>query len=98
MRRNTATMLVIIAALFAVDIALRVSPQEATGFQEPEIRIFPEPSPKLVAMTAFPQSGGNAQNMHRLWSDGVVEWRRSLGPAFWDPATPEWQELVPYQP
>ncbi len=67
MRRNTAALLVIIAALLAVDVAMRLQPREATA-QEPELRAEPEPLVRVIQLTS---TGGEV--FYRLWSDGAIE-------------------------
>ncbi len=71
MRRNTTTLFVIIAALLAVDIALRLSPREATA-QQTEFNVLPEPPVQAVAITI----DFSHQQIYRLWRDGTVEWNR----------------------
>ena len=67
MRRNTAALLVIIAALLAVDIALRVSPTEAVA--QDQFDLEAARSPHVIQV-------GNASpsRVYRLWSDDVIEW------------------------
>jgi len=68
MRRNTATLLVIIAALLAVDIALRVSPREAVAQDQFEFEAAR--TPHVIQVEA---SAAGLDRVFRLWSDGVIE-------------------------
>ncbi len=67
MRRNTATLLVIIAALLAVDIALRVAPSEALAQDQFDFEAARTPH---VIQVGAPTAG----RVYRLWSDSVIEW------------------------
>ena len=67
MRRNTAALLVIIAALLAVDIALRVSPTEAVA--QDQFDFEAARSPHVIQVGA-----PNPAFVYRLWSDSVIEW------------------------
>jgi len=78
MKRNLGSVLVVIVGvILAVDIAIRLAPKEATGFQEPEIRLFPEPPvrPVGIAMATFGIPSDN-QRLVRVWSDGTTEWNQ----------------------
>ncbi len=66
MRRNTAALLVIIAALLAVDIALRVSPREAVA--QDQFDLEAARSPHVI------QVEPSSARVYRLWSDGVIEY------------------------
>ncbi len=68
MRRNTAALLVIIAALLAVDIALRVSPREAVAQDQFEFEFEAARTPHVIQVET-PTAG----RVYRLWSDGVIE-------------------------
>ena len=68
MRRNTAALLVIIAALLAVDIALRVSPPEAVAQDQFEFE-----AARFPHVIHVETSGGGLGRVFRLWSDGVIE-------------------------
>ena len=81
--KSLRVLLVVGVVLLAVDIAMRVSPREATA-QEPEIRIFPEPPVRLVA--AFGTFTATNFNV-RLWSDGVIE---EFDP---EAGVPDWAEV-----
>ena len=65
MRRNTAALL-IIAALLAVDIALRVSPRVAVA--QDQFDFEAARSPHVIQVEATP-----SDCVYRLWSDGVIE-------------------------
>ncbi len=67
MRRNTAALLVIIAALLAVDIALRVSPREAVAQDQFEFEFEAARFPHVIQVEPTPA------RVFRLWSDGVIE-------------------------
>ncbi len=67
MRRNTATLLVIIAALLAVEIALRVAPSEALAQDQFDFEAARTPH---VIQVGAPTAG----RVYRLWSDSVIEW------------------------
>ncbi len=69
MRRNTAALLVIIAALLAVDIAWRVSPREAVAQDQFEFEFEAARSPHVIQVGA-----PNPGFVYRLWSDSVIEW------------------------
>ena len=69
MRRNTAALLVIIAALLAVDIALRVSPREAVAQDQFEFEFEAARTPHVIQVEP-----ANAGGVYRLWSDDVIEW------------------------
>ena len=68
MRRKTAALLVIIAALLAVDIALRVSPSEAVA--QDQFDFEAARSPHVIQVET---AGLNRSRVFRLWSDGVIE-------------------------
>ncbi len=68
MRRNTAALLVIIAALLAVDIALRVSPREAVAQDQFEFE-----AARFPHVIQVETSGASLGRVFRLWSDGVIE-------------------------
>ncbi len=68
MRRNTAALLVIIAALLAVDIALRVSPTEAVA--QDQFDLEAARTPHVIQVESSSLSRGR---VFRLWSDGVIE-------------------------
>ena len=70
MRRNTTTLFVIIAALLAVDIALRVSPREAVAQDLFEFEFEAARSPHVIQVET---SGAGLGRVFRLWSDGVIE-------------------------
>ncbi len=70
MRRNTAALLVIIAALLAVDIALRVSPREAVAQDQFEFEFEAARTPHVIHVET---SGTGLGRVFRLWSDGVIE-------------------------
>ncbi len=70
MRRNTATLLVIIAALLAVDIALRVSPREAVAQDQFEFEFEAARTPHVIQVET---SGLSPSRVFRLWSDGMIE-------------------------
>ena len=82
-QRTFSALLAVAVALLSVDLALRLSPQEAAA-QEPEFRIFPEPpvpEPTVVGVSSaqiFTGSvGGGYPNIRwritRAWSDGQVD-------------------------
>ncbi len=68
MRRNTATLLVIIATLLAVDIALRVSSREAVAQDH-----FDFEAARFPHVIQVETSGAGLGRVFRLWSDGVIE-------------------------
>ncbi len=70
MRRNTAALLVIIAAMLAVDIALRVSPREAVAQDQFEFEFEAARTPHVIHVET---SGTGLGRVFRLWSDGVIE-------------------------
>ena len=81
--RTTPALLAVAVALLSVDLALRLSPQEAAA-QEPEFRIFPEPpvpEPKVVSVTSEQIWFGSGSSVGttsrwkiiRAWSDGQVD-------------------------
>ncbi len=67
MRRNTATLLVIIATLLAADIALRVSSREAVA--QDQFDLEAARTPHVIQVEATP-----SDCVYRLWSDDVIEW------------------------
>ncbi len=71
MRRNTTTLLVIIAALLAVDIALRVSPREAVAQDQFEFEFEAARTPHVIQVETL--GPGPDSRVFRLWSDGVIE-------------------------
>ncbi len=71
MRRNTAALLVIIAALLAVDIALRVSPREAVAQDQFEFEFEAARTPHVIQVETL--GPGPGSSVFRLWSDGVIE-------------------------
>ena len=93
--RTLSAMLAVTAALFAVDIALRVSPREAAA-QEPEIRLFPEPPVRIIDITATWSKDFRRERLYRVWSDGVIEENRRRA----EVPNPEWRgwEAVPEVP
>ena len=90
-RHSTTTLLVIIAALLALDIALRLSPQEATA-QQPE---FPGPPEELFFYTSLGMHSFTANSsettIFRLrgtaWSSGESPVSEQVGPGS-DPPGP----------
>lgn len=85
--KRTTPLLVIGAALLAVDIDMRVSPGEAAG-QEPESTVEPPHVVRIVEIAGA--SAGALRFLWRRWSDGVIEENRRslLG------ADPQWQGWV----
>lgn len=82
MRRNISSVLVVIVGvILAVDVVLRLAPQEAAGFQEPELRIFPEPPVRIIQIAAAFDHGHAQAYLWRLWSDGVIEDNNQQGGA-----------------
>ncbi len=71
MRCNTAALLVIIAALLAVDIALRVSPREAVAQDQFEFEFEAARTPHVIQVETL--GPGPSSLVFRLWSDGVIE-------------------------
>ncbi len=69
MRRNTITLFVIIAALLAVDIALRVSPREAVAQDQFEFEFEAARSPHVIQV-----GDASPSRVYRLWSDDVIEY------------------------
>ena len=67
MRRNTAALLVVIAALLAVDIALRVAPREAVA--QDQFDFEAARTPHVIQVEP-----ANTDGVYRLWSDDVIEW------------------------
>ena len=70
MRHNTTALLVIIAALLAVDIALRVSPREAVAQDQFEFEFEAARTPHVIQVET---AGLGHGRVFRLWSDGVIE-------------------------
>ena len=73
MRRNTAALLVIIAALLAVDIALRVSPREAVAQDQFEFEFEAARTPHVIQVETSSPPSQHHSRVFRLWSDGVIE-------------------------
>ena len=107
MRHKTTTLLAVIAALFAVDIALRVSPREAVA--QPDMGMG-RPITYTGLVLDIHTTGGPF--LYRLGSDGVIEYRRITADLAGDPPRccapffgdrfqavgPGWQEIVPELP
>ena len=94
--RTTHALLVVVALLLALNLAAALP--WPTAQAQDEVQLWPPPQPRLVGMTTpSVMSSHNITGpvVHRMWSDGVVEWRRLRGPTWWDHRTPEWQEVVP---
>ena len=71
--KRTTPLLVIVAALLAVDIDIRGSPGEAAG-QEPELTVEPPHAVRIVEIAGA--SAGALRFLWRRWSDGVIEENR----------------------
>ena len=92
--RSTPALLAVVALLLALNLAAALP--WPTAQAQDEVQLWPPPQPRLVGMTIINlRSNDVILRVHRLWSDGVVEWRRLSDSATWDPTTPEWQEVVP---
>ncbi len=91
MRPKTTTLYVIIAALVAVDIALRVSPREAVAQDQFEFEAARFPHVIQVET----QDG---YRVYRLWSDDVIEWANfgsmSTVTCLPNPPAVAWQEIA----
>ncbi len=66
-QRTFSVLLAVAVALLSVDLALRLSPQEAAG-QELEWRTELEQPVRVIQLTS---TGGEV--FYRLWSDGAIE-------------------------
>ena len=85
-QRTTHALLAVVAVLLALNLAAELP--WPTAQAQPEMAM---PPPRLVAMA---WSGGIT---YRMWSDGVVEFRRmsiAAGVSFWHPSDSEWREVV----
>ena len=72
--RTTHVLLAVAVALLGVDLALRLSPQEAVA-QEPTVWP-PPPVPPVQAVSIVVDNATFQHQIYRLWSDGTVEWNR----------------------
>ncbi len=96
--RTTPALLVVVAALLAVDIALRMSPAEAVAQDHFDF----EAARALHVIQVEPSSA----SVYRLWSDGVIEYatwndQDACLPITNPPAGMDWEiipELVPLPP
>ncbi len=87
--RTTHVLLVVVAVLLALNLAAGL-PWPTAQAQQPEFAM--QPPPRLVAMTAS-RIARTEFVMHRMWSDGVVEWRQMASYLQW--RQDEWQDVVP---
>ena len=85
--RTTPALLVVVALLLAHNLAAQLPWPTAQAQLQPEMAM--QPPPRLVGMAV------TNLVVHRMWSDGVVEHRTLSHPYWWNPATPEWLEVVP---
>lgn len=58
---------VVLSVLLTLDVAMRLSPREATA-QQPELRVEPEPPVRVIQIAS---TGGGV--FYRLWTDGTIE-------------------------
>ena len=71
-QQTFSALLAVAVALLGLDLALRLSPREATAQPGP-----PEPPPVQAVSIVVDTAPFNAkQQIYRLWSDGTVEWNR----------------------
>lgn len=88
MRQKTATSwLAIVTVILALDVAMPLSPREATA-QQPELRVEPQPAVRIIQIAGALTDGAfcSKRFLWRLWSE---ENRRSLLGA-----DPQWQGWV----
>ena len=90
MRRNTTTLLVIIAVLLALNLAVSLSRRAEA---QPRVQV----PARLVGIT----SPLGVDSVLRAWSDGVVEWRPvvivGIGVPLWVVGS-EWDVVQEQQP
>ena len=83
--RTTPAMLAVVALLLALNLAAQLPWPTAQAQLQPEIAM--QPPPRLVGIATV---GTSSDRVLRLWSDGVVEWRR-LNYTFVEWSGVEWQ-------
>ena len=87
-------LLVVIAALLAVNLFVNLSPQ--VGASPPRTALSGDDDEAVLVGISVWES-----RVIRLWSDGVVEERQAHidGPVpHWNAEYPEWVEVVPFAP
>ena len=100
MKTPTTALLVVIAALLAVNLIINLSPQ--VGANPPRTALSGDDDEAVLVGISVTGSTGGTLHVLRLWSDGVVEVRVATnggnpsGPVYWHPTIiPEWVEVVP---
>ena len=99
--KPTTILLVVIAALLAVNLIVNLSPQ--VGANPPRTALSGDDDDVVLVGISVTESGGNYRHVLRLWSDGVVEQRLAAaasvaGPMNWDVPPAQftgWVEIVP---
>ena len=83
-QRTTHVLLAVSVALLGVDLALRLSPQEAVA-QEPTV--WPPPPVRIIQISAaaYFTNSGHGDRIYRLWSDGTIEHniQGCIGSPYW---------------
>ncbi len=75
--RTTHALLVVVAVLLGLNLAAALPWPTAQAQLQPEMAM--QPPPRLVGMAT---AGTGSNTVLRLWSDGVVEWRKLASGGF----------------